>query len=89
VIEQESGSATSGDTASHPFGKGLYKLAKRIKCLRDISKAEAKRFDDLWNGGQNKILDLDGKIRYTRGWVTTVMTQRASRSPSMNIVHLK
>jgi hypothetical protein len=65
VIEQESGSATSSDTASHPFGKELYKLAKREKCLRDISKAEAKRFDDLWNGGQNKILGLDGKIKYT------------------------
>jgi hypothetical protein len=41
-------------------------LAERAKCLRDISKAEAKRFDDLWSGGQNKILGLDGKIKYTR-----------------------
>jgi hypothetical protein len=67
VIEQESENATSGDAASHPFGKELYKLAKRAKCLRDISKAEAKRFDDLWNCGQNKILGLDGKVKYTRG----------------------
>jgi hypothetical protein len=67
VIEQELGGATSGDTTSHPFGKNLYKLAKRAKCLRDIFKAESKRFDDLWNGDQNKILDLDGKIKYTRG----------------------
>jgi hypothetical protein len=27
VIEQESGSATSGDTASRPFGRRLYELA--------------------------------------------------------------
>jgi hypothetical protein len=67
VIEQESGSATSGDATSHPFRKELYKLAKRAKCLRDISKIEAKRFDELWSGGQNKIIGLDGKIRYTRG----------------------
>jgi hypothetical protein len=32
-----------------------------------MSKAEAKRFDDLWSGGQNKVLGLDGKIKYTRG----------------------
>jgi hypothetical protein len=67
VIEQESGSATSGDATSHPFGEELYKLAKRAKCLRDISTIEAKRFDDLWSGGQNKILGLDGKVKYTRG----------------------
>jgi hypothetical protein len=66
VIEQESGSATSDEAASHPFGKDLYKLAKKVKCLRDMSKAEAKGFDDLWSGGQNKILGLDGKIKYTR-----------------------
>jgi hypothetical protein len=47
VIEQESGSATSGGAASHPFGKDLYKLAERAKCLRDMSKAKAKCFDDL------------------------------------------
>jgi hypothetical protein len=45
MIEQESENATSGDVASHPFGKSLYRLAKKVKCLRDISKAEAKRFD--------------------------------------------
>jgi hypothetical protein len=67
VIEQESGSATSDDAVSRPFEKKLYELAKRAKCLRDISKAEAKRFDDLWNSGQNKVLGLDGKIKYTRG----------------------
>jgi hypothetical protein len=67
VIEQESRGATSGDTASHPFGEELYKPSKRAKCLRDISKTEAKRFDDLWSGGQNKILGLDGKVKYTRG----------------------
>jgi thymidylate synthase len=50
VIEQESENATSGDAASHPFGKSLYILAKKAKCLIDISKAEVKRFDDLWNG---------------------------------------
>jgi Reverse transcriptase (RNA-dependent DNA polymerase) len=66
VMEQESGGATSDDTACHPFGEELYKLAKRAKCLRDMSKAEAKRFDDLWSGGQNKVLGLDGKIKYTR-----------------------
>jgi hypothetical protein len=47
VIEQESGSATSSDATSHPFGKSLYRLAKKAKCLRDISKIEAKHFDDL------------------------------------------
>jgi Reverse transcriptase (RNA-dependent DNA polymerase) len=67
VIEQESGSATSGGATSHPFGKELYKLAKRAKCLRDISKTEAKCFNELWSGGQNKILGLDGKVKYTRG----------------------
>jgi hypothetical protein len=67
LIEQESGSTTSGDTTSHPFEKNLYKLVKRVKCLRDISKAEAKRFDNLWNGGQNKILGVGGKIKYTQG----------------------
>jgi hypothetical protein len=51
----------------HPIGKSIYRLAKKAKCLRDISKAEAKRFDDLWSGGQNKILGLDGKIKYSRG----------------------
>jgi hypothetical protein len=61
VIEQESGSATNDDAASHPFGRRLYELAERAKCLRDMSKAEAKRFDDLWSGGQNKILSLNGK----------------------------
>jgi hypothetical protein len=65
VIEQESENATSGDVAFHLFGKSLYRLAKKAKCLRDISKAEAKRFDELWNGGQNKVLGLDGKIKYT------------------------
>jgi hypothetical protein len=67
VIEQESENATSGDATSHPFGNELYKLAKKAKCLRDISKAEAKRFDELWNGGQNKVIGPDGKIKYTRG----------------------
>jgi hypothetical protein len=67
MIEQESGSATSGDATSHPFGKELYKLAKKAKCLRDMSKTEAKHFDDLWSGSQNKILGLDGKVKYTRG----------------------
>jgi hypothetical protein len=47
VIEQESGSATSSDATSHPFGKSLYRLAKKAKYLRDISKIEAKHFDDL------------------------------------------
>jgi thymidylate synthase len=47
VIEQESGSATSGDATFHPFGKDLYKLAERAKCLRGMSKEEAKRFNDL------------------------------------------
>jgi hypothetical protein len=61
VIKQESGSATNDDAASHPFGRRLYELAERAKCLRDMSKAEAKRFDDLWSGGQNKILSLNGK----------------------------
>jgi hypothetical protein len=65
VIEQESRGATSGDAASHPFGEGLYKLAKRAKCLRDMFKVETKRFNDLWSGGQNKVLGLDGKIKYT------------------------
>jgi thymidylate synthase len=51
MIEQESRSATSGDATSHSFRKELYKLAEKAKCLRDISKAEVKRFDDLWNGG--------------------------------------
>jgi Reverse transcriptase (RNA-dependent DNA polymerase) len=32
-----------------------------------MSKAEAKHFDDLWSDGQNKILGLDGKVKYTRG----------------------
>jgi hypothetical protein len=67
VIEQDSGSTMSGEAASHPFGKDIYKLAEKTKCLRDMSKVEAKRFDDLWSGGQNKILDLNGKIKYTRG----------------------
>jgi hypothetical protein len=67
VIEQEPGSVTSNDAASRPFGKKLYELAKKAKCLRDMSKTEAKRFNDLWNGGQNKVLGLDGKIKYTRG----------------------
>jgi thymidylate synthase len=47
VMEQESGNTTSGDTASHPFGKDLYKLVEKVKCLRDMSKAEAKSFDGL------------------------------------------
>jgi hypothetical protein len=44
----------------------LYELVERAKYLRDISKAEIKRFDDLWSGGQNKILGMDGKIKYIR-----------------------
>jgi hypothetical protein len=32
-----------------------------------MSKAETKRFDDIWSGSQNKILGLDGKVKYTRG----------------------
>jgi hypothetical protein len=67
VIEQESGSATSGDAASHSLRKELYKLAEKAKCLRDISKAEAKRFDDLWSSSQNKVLGLNGEVKYTRG----------------------
>jgi thymidylate synthase len=47
VMEQESGNTTSGDAASHPFGKDLYKLTEKVKCLRDMSKAEAKSFDGL------------------------------------------
>jgi hypothetical protein len=47
VIEQESGNATSSNTVSHPFERKLYELAERAKCLRDMSKTEAKRFDDL------------------------------------------
>jgi hypothetical protein len=66
VIEQESRSAISGDTAFRPFGRKLYKLAEREKYPRDMSKAEAKRFDDLWSGSQNKVLGLDGKVKYTR-----------------------
>jgi hypothetical protein len=66
-MEQELGSATSGEATSHPFGKDLYKLVEKTKCQRDMSKTEAKRFDDLWSGGQNKILGLDGKIKYIRG----------------------
>jgi hypothetical protein len=66
VIEQESESAMSGDAVSLPFERKLYELAERAKSLRDISKAEARRFDDFWSGGQNKILGLDGKMKYTR-----------------------
>jgi hypothetical protein len=51
VIEQESENTTSGSVASRPFGKDLYKLAEKAKYLRNISKAEAKRFDNLWSGG--------------------------------------
>jgi hypothetical protein len=67
VIEQESRNAMSGDTSPCPFERRLYELAERAKCLRDMSKVEAKRFDSLWSGSQNKILGLDGKIKYTRG----------------------
>jgi hypothetical protein len=31
-----------------------------------MSKAESKRFDDLWSDDRNKILGLDGKVKYTR-----------------------
>jgi hypothetical protein len=57
----------SGDVTSHSFGKELHELAEKEKCLRDMSKTEAKRFDDLWSGSQNKIMGLDGKVKYTRG----------------------
>jgi hypothetical protein len=68
TMEHEESENTTGDeAASHPFEKKLHKLAKKAKCLRDISKAEAKHFDDLWNNGQNKIMGPDGKIKYTRG----------------------
>jgi hypothetical protein len=51
VIKQESRSATNGVATLHPFRKELYELAERAKCLRDMSKVEAKCFDDLWNDG--------------------------------------
>jgi hypothetical protein len=54
-------------TASRPFRKKLYRLVERAKCLRDITRMEARRFDDLWNGGQNKIMGPDGNMRYTQG----------------------
>jgi hypothetical protein len=44
VIEQESENAMSGNAASRPFRKDKYKLAEKAKCLRNISKAEAKCF---------------------------------------------
>jgi thymidylate synthase len=59
VIEQESGSAMSGDATSHSFGKDLYKLAERAKCLRNMSKAEAK----------NKILAIYGTVVRIKFWV--------------------
>jgi hypothetical protein len=42
VIKQESENTTSDDTASRPFERRLYELDERAKCLRDISKMEAK-----------------------------------------------
>jgi hypothetical protein len=58
---------TDDEITSHLFGKKLHMLAEKAKYLRDISRAEAKRLGDLWNGGQNKIVGPDGKIKYTRG----------------------
>jgi hypothetical protein len=66
TIEHELENATSNEAMSSPFEKKLYKLAERAKYLRDISKAEAKCFDDLWNSDQNKIMGLNGKMKYTR-----------------------
>jgi hypothetical protein len=40
---------------------------EKVKCLRDISRAEAKRFNNLWNDGYNKIMGLDDKMKFTRG----------------------
>jgi hypothetical protein len=54
------------ETASHHFRMNLHKLAEKAKCLKDISRAEVKRFDNLWNDGQNKIIGPDSKIKYTR-----------------------
>jgi hypothetical protein len=79
----------SDNAVSHPFGKDLYKLAEKVKCLRDISRAEVKRFDDLWNSGQNKVMGLDGKISIPEGWVTTMTTQHAVRGPLTSTNHIK
>jgi hypothetical protein len=68
VMEHENSENIIDDgAASHPFGKKLHMLAEKVKCLRDITRAESKHFDDLWNDGQNKIMGPDGKMKYTRG----------------------
>jgi hypothetical protein len=64
---EESENRMDDEIAPYPFGKKLHRLAKKAKYLRDISRTEVKRFDDLWNGGQNKIVGLNGKMKYTRG----------------------
>jgi hypothetical protein len=86
---KESKNRMGDETVSGPFGKKLHRLAEKTKCLKDISRAKAKLFDDLWNDAQNKIMGLNGKMNYTRELVITLMTQHASRAPLINTTHVK
>jgi hypothetical protein len=53
TMEHESSENRMDDgTASHPFGEKMHIIAERGKCLRNITRAECRHFDDLWNGGQ-------------------------------------
>jgi hypothetical protein len=68
-MEHESSENRMDDeTAFHPFSEKMHRLAERAKCLRNMTRAEARRFDDLWNGGQNKFMGPYGKMRQRMLW---------------------
>jgi hypothetical protein len=68
MMEQEdSGDEKDNDVIAHFFKKKTYKLAQKISCLRDMSKAEVKTFIRLWDNPRKMIMGPDGKMKNTRG----------------------
>jgi hypothetical protein len=86
-MEHESSENIMDDeTASLPFSEKMHGLAERAKCLRNMTRAEARRFDDLWNGGQNKIMGSNGKMRHTR-WLGYKLDNTACFEGSFDEYH--
>jgi hypothetical protein len=47
--------------------QNLPRLVERTGCPKKISKSRMDRFNKLWSGSDQRVMGLDGNLRYTRG----------------------
>jgi hypothetical protein len=49
------------------YGRNLTRLVERTGCPKTIYKSRMDRFNKLWSGSDQRVMGLDGNLRYTRG----------------------